>query len=164
MIKSAAALAVIAVANAAQVNVVAPEPSYEDWCAMFGKCAAFSDAESNTRRSVYADNVQYIEAHNAKFARGEVTFNMGVNEYSAMTHDEFKAYFNLGQKIPLRNATNVEVLPEVRKIAGTQDSVDWRTKGAVTPVKNQGQCGSCWSFSSTGSMEGRIAIATGKIP
>jgi len=164
MIKSATALAVIAVANAAQVNVVAPEPSYEDWCAMFGKCAAFSDAESNTRRSVYADNVQYIEAHNAKFARGEVTFNMGVNEYSAMTHDEFKAYFNLGQKIPLRNATNVEILPEVRKIAGTQDSVDWRTKGAVTPVKNQGQCGSCWSFSSTGSMEGRIAIATGKIP
>merc|ERR1711934_752767 len=54
-------------------------------------------------------------------------------------------------KVPFPNITDVA------------DSIDWVTKGAVTPVKNQQQCGSCWAFSSTGSLEGAMFVATGKL-
>merc|ERR1719223_1165530 len=160
--KLAALSALLGACSAAQINRIAVQPTYESWCAQFGKCSNWGDVEHASRSAIYADNVQYMDAHNAKFAAGQVTFDMGVNEFSHMSHEEFKSY-SVGPKMPARNATNVVVLPTLVKLTGTDDSVDWRTKGAVTPVKNQGQCGSCWSFSTTGSTEGRVQIATGTL-
>ena len=74
-----------------------------------------------------------------------------------MTATEFKSM--LGFKGETNEIPQVTYLPETNLAA----SLDWRSRGAVTPVKNQGQCGSCWSFSTTGTLEGFHHIATGNL-
>ena len=81
------------------------------------------------------------------------TFTAGHNQFSDWTHQEY------GQMLGLRQTSenaNVKIYDETN----TPDSVNWVTDGAVTPVKDQGQCGSCWAFSTTGSLEGAHAVAT----
>merc|ERR1719201_3228771 len=86
---------------------------------------------------------------------------MGPNQVSDLTLEEFQA-------LPIRGFKKMEEsgLPKlgshVHSGKPAVDSIDWTTKGAVTPVKNQRQCGSCWAFSSTGGLEGQWEIATGK--
>jgi C1A family cysteine protease len=65
----------------------------------------------------------------------------------------------LGYRPQMKKSSNIRVLDTESVPA----SVDWTTKGAVTPVKDQGQCGSCWAFSTTGAVEGAEFLATGKL-
>merc|ERR550534_3331518 len=110
---------------------------------------------------IFLQNLERIAEHNIRYRNGEVTYTLGMNRFGDMTHPEFVARFN-GYK---SNGLAKKAGKTFMKPANFQApaSMDWRTEGYVTPVKDQGQCGSCWSFSSTGSLEGQHFCKTGQL-
>lgn len=142
------------------------KPVQPDYVAMWKKFKADFDKsydngmdEEQKRFGIFKVNVDLIEATNAK----NMSYKLGVNQFTDLTADEFAAQYT-GLKKPEAPWGDLPYLGRDTYSGATLDaSVDWTTKGAVTPVKNQGQCGSCWSFSTTGSLEGAWEIATGKL-
>jgi len=116
-------------------------------------------AEEIARFNIWKDNLEKVMEHNARYDLGLETFYLGMNIFADMRGDEFVAQRN-GYKAPLRapveDATPVDT-------PSLPSSVDWRDQGWVTPIKDQGQCGSCWSFSTTGGLEGQWKNSSGKL-
>jgi cathepsin L len=116
-------------------------------------------AEEVKRRSIWEDNLKIIAKHNLEFDLGNHTYRLGINFYGDMTSEEFTRVMN-GYK-PRANKPKATMTFMEPQNVQYPDTVDWREKGYVTPVKNQKQCGSCWAFSATGSLEGQDFAKTG---
>jgi C1A family cysteine protease len=105
----------------------------------------------------FANNDDLINSHNAQQNK---TYELGHNKFSHLSLEEWREFVHLGLAKPSMKADNIHPAPA--DVSALPASVDW-TKTAVSAVKDQGQCGSCWSFSTTGAMEGAWAIKYGSV-
>ena len=108
------------------------------------------------RFKIFAKNLDKIREINAQ----NKSYYLGLTGLTDLTQEEYKQFY-LNKE--LKSAKQTSTLPFTHANVEAVDKIDWRDKGAVTPVKNQGMCGSCWAFSSTGSMEGINFINSGKL-
>lgn len=128
---------------------------FEEWKVKQGKKYG-TDLEDRYRFAVFAENYANIELRNSQ--RDHIT--LGINKFADLTNDEFRANHLEGYT---PKHTHNTLRKSIQNLKTLPVEVDWTTKGAVTPVKNQGQCGSCWAFSTTGSVEGAWFLKTGEL-
>ena len=129
---------------------------FEEWISIF-KVEIKSGAIREKMFEKWESNDRYIEEHNAKNS----SFQLGHNQFSGMDSDDFYLYLGyLNENTKLNTELSGE---DATEFLNAPLELDWVEKGAVTGVKDQGQCGSCWSFSTTGALEGAYYIKYGDL-
>ncbi|XP_057666860.1 cathepsin L-like proteinase [Diorhabda carinulata] len=127
---------------------------WEEFKVKFSK--SHSLTEDKLRFEIFQNNLRKIEEHNAMYEKGEISYFLKVTQFADWTSEEFKSM--LGAQ--LNGKPEISPIGTFKPEANftRPESIDWRQKGAVLGVKNQGLCGSCWAFSTTGTLEGQLAI------
>jgi C1A family cysteine protease len=134
------------------------ENKFHDWISEYK--VIINDNKFSHMLSNFANNDDMIEIHNSK----KLSYELGHNQYSHLSFEEFKDYIKLGlNPIAPETESAFSVVDYNLNVSALPASVDWTTKGAVTGVKDQGNCGSCWSFSATGALEGAYKIKYGTL-
>ncbi|KAI9120087.1 hypothetical protein K1719_009056 [Acacia pycnantha] len=131
---------------------------HEQWMVQYGRL--YKDSlEKENRFNIFKQNVEYIEGFNTA---GTKPYKLGVNQFADLTNEEFTGSRN---RFKGHMCSSITRMPSFKyeNVTDVPSSVDWRKQGAVTPIKNQGECGCCWAFSAVAATEGITKLSTGKL-
>lgn len=129
---------------------------FDEWLAIHGKSYETPD-ELERRRTIFQANAGIVQKHNAAFDKGYTQFVMTLTSpFADMTGDEFASQYLMdGQNCSATHKSSGTLRDPNVELA---TFVDWRTRGIITPIKNQKHCGSCWTFSTTGTLEAHTCL------
>lgn len=139
-------------------NLQTQDYTFEEYKAEFDK--VYTDPEEHAdREGRFLAELAKIRQHNAE----DHSWKMGINKFSDMTDDEFKMHKGLKRDGNYDGASPFDI--KTKPVSELATDKDWRdaSPSVVTPVKNQGGCGSCWAFSTVETLESAVAINTGKL-
>ncbi|XP_024426188.1 cathepsin K [Desmodus rotundus] len=137
------------------------DTQWEQWKKTYRK-QYNSKVDEISRRLIWEKNLKHISIHNLEASLGVHTYELAMNHLGDMTSEEVVQKMT-GLKVPPSHSRSNDTRYVPDWEGKVPDSIDYRKKGYVTPVKNQGQCGSCWAFSSVGALEGQLKKKTGKL-
>ncbi|XP_030212919.1 cathepsin L.1 [Gadus morhua] len=152
----------LAVASCASLSL--EDLEFHAWKLQFGKSYS-SPSEEAQREQTWLSNRKLVLVHNMLADQEIKSYRLGMTYFADMENEEYKQLIARGclksfNTSASRHGSAFLTQPEGADLPPT---VDWRDKGYVTEVKNQKQCGSCWAFSTTGSLEGQTFRKTGKL-